>query len=114
MTEALSPQDNDKAKAFYAVEADRGPKVEFYQETAEEAREEAKEAFDTGNQELGEIMLKQARHEEVMGERHALHRDANLWRAQQHNNEHLPEYIETARQEAEAQGIEVNLPVPKE
>ena len=41
-------------------------------------------------------------------------RDANLWRAQQHKNEHFEEYVETARQEAEEQGIHINLEQPKE
>jgi len=40
--------------------------------------------------------------------------DANLWRAQQHKNEHLPEYIESARQDAEAQGVHIDLGQPKE
>jgi hypothetical protein len=39
---------------------------------------------------------------------------ANLWDAQEHKNEHLGEYIETARQEAGAQGVPINLEPPKE
>lgn len=40
--------------------------------------------------------------------------DGNLWRAHQHKEEHLDEYIETARQEAEAQGVDIKLEPPKE
>ncbi len=40
-------------------------------------------------------------------------RVANLWRAQQHKNEHLDQYIESARLEAEAQGVHINIEPPK-
>jgi hypothetical protein len=40
--------------------------------------------------------------------------DANLWQAHEHKNEHLDQYIESARQEAEAQGVHIDLEQPKE
>lgn len=39
--------------------------------------------------------------------------DANSWRAQQHKEEHLAEYIINAAQEDEAKGVQINLEPPK-
>lgn len=39
---------------------------------------------------------------------------ANLWEAHEHKEAHLDEYIETARQEAEAAGQHINLQPPAE
>ena len=39
---------------------------------------------------------------------------ANLWEAREHKEAHLGEYIETARQEAEADGKQINLQPPTE
>jgi len=38
---------------------------------------------------------------------------ATIRAASKHKDEHFEQYVETARQEAEAQGIEVNLPKEK-
>jgi hypothetical protein len=38
----------------------------------------------------------------------------NLKEAAEHKDEHIDQYIETARQEAEAQGVHINLKPPKE
>ena len=43
-----------------------------------------------------------------------LNYDANLWRAHEHKEQHLDQYIETARQEAEAKDVHIELGQPKE
>jgi hypothetical protein len=59
------------------------------------------------NREIGKSFYEQA-------DKYQREEDNALHRAHQHKEDHLDQYIETARQEAEAEGVHINLEPPKE
>ncbi len=72
---------------------------EFWQKQLQEGSQHAKE--------MGDFMDEKAKEYEMK-------ENATLWQAHKHKEQYLGEYIETARQEAEAQGVHIKLEQPKE
>jgi hypothetical protein len=110
MPEGLSPEDNSKAEGFYsrhleAVDANEGAAA---REEETGATLDAMSLDEMGTREGIVAANNEFAAREGLQQAYDAH-DANLLRADQHKEEHLGEYIETAKQEAEAAGHEIDL-----
>ncbi len=113
-TQGLNPEEERKARKLRVDHATASMLAGYHQDVlADHRRKHGDDLKHVGTPE--EIAITNQRSDlnsKISHNRDAY--DANLWRAEQHKNEHLPEYIETARQEAEAQGVPIGLGEPKE
>lgn len=119
MTERLSPQEDNKAKFIGNIYKQYGESVLISDELntdieAGRVSEEViadHEARQDRQRKDPNLMLPE---NSTFEDDNRARLDAAVAMGTKHKDEHLGEYIETARQEAEAQNIHTNLEPPKE
>ncbi len=99
----LSSEVGDQAKKFYITHRSHVRNIDKLEKELKEIP--PLEKIDTKNwyQRSSRVNKEQQFDSELVN------KDANLWQAHEHKNEHLPEYIEQAKQDAEAAGHEIHL-----
>ena len=129
MSEQLSSDDNRQAERLYENHRNYNYNIKNAVDNEEYRKAFAPLLSDYDPKELYEIQIKGTKRNpdrqvmthvmpqaEIKQKRELAQMalQANLWEAREHKEAHLGEYIETARQEAEADGKQINLQPPTE
>lgn len=115
MSERLSPHDEMQANIHRGNTEWAQIEVDRYQQEVDNYDGALKEQKESGASRSTIVGLENMRYSaSIKRGKNEVVRDAALWRAKQHKDQHLDQYIETARQDAESAGVKINLPEKKE